>query len=69
MTDHVFSTDMAIASQEWLESLSEEDRALVDEAIQPPMSTTEITIFPRTKLFWKSSLLNTAPRSLIPMTR
>ena len=34
MTDHVFSTDMAIASQEWLESLSEEDRALVDEAIQ-----------------------------------
>lgn len=34
VTDHVFSTDMALASQEWLESLSEEDRALVDEAIQ-----------------------------------
>ena len=34
MTDHVFSTDMALCSQEWIEGLSDEDRALVEEAMQ-----------------------------------
>lgn len=33
MTDHVFTCDMLIASSEWLNSLSEEDRALVQETL------------------------------------
>ena len=32
MTDHVIGCDMAVCNLEWYESLSEEDRALVDEA-------------------------------------
>lgn len=34
MTDHVFGCDMAVCNQEWLESLSAEDRALVEEGMQ-----------------------------------
>ena len=34
MTDHVFTCDMLIASSEWLNSLSEEDRALVEETLE-----------------------------------
>lgn len=34
MTDHVFGCDMAVCNQEWLESLSAEDRALVEEGMK-----------------------------------
>jgi TRAP-type C4-dicarboxylate transport system, periplasmic component len=33
LTDHVFTCDMVLASQEWLEGLSAEDRAIIEETM------------------------------------